>query len=317
MPFNTGYKAYRKWLKKNVVLSELTSPPALKRLTLNLLLGKNYRVITEENTRGKLLATYSWLVDLQRKAIKRYGKNWQVELLNHLLSLDELTVDEKNLAYWLVGLTRKTAQNLDISIQELPEFLNEAVSYCTSLFSQGGYMDYRDEAWLLLMAGAATLNIRGSQKSLTGKAVERVFLRASLTLLGLRQGKDFWTAIPSDVEVVRETDAEVETKRGRIRIDMGLIAEGNPEVITDKVNRVGRHGIVIFDKIGVKARVVHETAQQLGVKLIQIRHNQPLVELYRHLRPLVRVPLIAPPSSEDKLQHLVDALPESLFQLTK
>lgn len=317
MAVDIGAERYREWLEQNVSLTDLRSPTSLKKLALHLLLGKNYRVMTEENTKGKLLIAYSWLIDLYEKAKQEYGENWRQELLNQLMELDQHDSEEKNLMYWLVGLTRKTAQNLEVSLEELPDFLCDTIAYCNQLFAEEDYSESQEQAWLLLMAGAATLNIRGSQKSLIGKAVERVFLRASLSLLGLEYERDFWTAIPSDIEVGRETDAEVETKRGRIRIDIGLIAEGNPEVITDKIGRVGRHGIVIFDRIGARARVVYQNAEQLGVKLIQIRHSQPLLELSRHLRPLVKIQLRQPPSDEGELKRLVEGLPNTLFHLTK
>jgi len=314
--FNTNYEVYRQWLRENISLTELDSPSALRKLTLYLWLGRNYRIITEENTRDKLLITYAWLMDLYNRAHKKYGDKWQQGVLDQLLTLETPSSEEVNLAYWLLGLTRKTAQNLDIPLDQFPEFLQEAISHCNTLFAGQEYATYRDQAWLFLSAGAATLNIRGSQKSFVGKAAEKVFLKASLSLLGLEHGRDFRTALPSDKEVLRETDAEVETKRGRIRIDMGLIAEGNPEVISDKINRVGRNGIVIFDKIGARARVVYETASQSSVKLIQIRHNQPLFELYRHLAPLVKVPLKKPPSAESKLEQKLNNLPDAIFKLS-
>lgn len=313
---NITFTAYRQWLQQNVVLADLASPAALKNLVLYLLLGRNYRVLTEENTKGKLFITYAWLIDLYDKARAEYGHRWREEVLNHLGALDRPSEEEKNLMHWLLGLTRKTAQNLDISPEEFPDFLNETIAYCRTLFANQTYSRAEEQAWLLLMAGAATLNIRGSQKATVGKAVERVFLKAALSLLGLTLNEHFWIGVPSDVEVARETDAEVETRRGRIRIDIGLIAEGNPEVITDKVNRVGRHGIVIFDKIGPRARVVYQNAEQLGVKLIQIRHSQPLVELYRHLTPLVRIPVRQPPSDEEALRELVTELPDAIFFLS-
>ncbi|GFP18549.1 hypothetical protein HKBW3S03_00054 [Candidatus Hakubella thermalkaliphila] len=316
MTANIGAETYRRWLEQNVVLTDLISPASLRELVLHLLLGRNYRVITEQNTKGRLLITYAWLIELYDRFRREYGRNWREGLLSRLVELDRPSSEEKNLMYWLVGLTKKTAQNLDIPLEELPDFLSETIRYCNELFTADDYAHSQEQAWLLLMAGAATLNIRGSQKSKVGKAIERVFLSAALSLLGLRSERDFWIGVPSDIEVARETDGEVETKRGRIRIDIGLIAQGNPEVITDKVNRVGRQGVVIFDKIGTHARVVYQSAEQTGVKLIQIRHNQPLLELYRHLSPLVRMQLRQPPSDERELKRWVDSLPDTLFEVT-
>ena len=310
---DTGYNLYRSWLEQNASLLELTSPASLRRLTLHLFLGKNYRIVTEENTRGKLFLTYAWLIGVYNRAREQYGGNWRQELLRQLL--DRNSAEERDLTHWLVGFTRKTAHNNDIPLQDFPRFLTETIQYLNALFADNALSGSEDQSWLLLMSGAATLNIRGSQKSLVGKALERVFLKAGLTILGLQLDQDFWTAIPGDTEVVRETDAEVLTRRGRIRIDMGLIAEGNPEVISDKIGRVGRRGVVIYDKIGARARVVYQHAEQSGVKLIQIRHNQPLVELYRHLSPILARQLSPPPEEEDALQALVDNLPDAIFEI--
>ncbi len=107
--------------------------------------------------------------------------------------------------------------------------------------------------------------------------------------------------IGRDLEVEREADAEVESKRGRIRIEAGLISGGNQEVIEDKISRVGRNGIVIFDVLGKKSRV-YQTAENKEVKLVQIRNCNPLLEVYRHLSPLVRVELKSPPETEEQIK---------------
>ena len=93
---------------------------------------------------------------------------------------------------------------------------------------------------------------------------------------------------------------------------MGLISSGNQEVIEDKINRVGTNGVVIFDRVGQKTRI-YETADRHRVKLIQIRNNQPLVEMYRHLKPLVNVGLIEPPCLESDIINYVNRLPSDIF----
>jgi hypothetical protein len=90
------------------------------------------------------------------------------------------------------------------------------------------------------------------------------------------------------------------------------VAPGNQEVIEDKINRVEKHGIVICDKLGARS-AVFETAKEKRVKLIQIRHNQPLVELCNHLLPLVRARLQSPPQAEGELERVVKALPDDFF----
>jgi len=95
-----------------------------------------------------------------------------------------------------------------------------------------------------------------------------------------------------------------------------LVASGNQEVIEDKINRVDKHGIVLCDKLGARS-AVFETAIEKKVKLIQIRHNQPLVELYNHLLPLVRVTLRKPPQAEKDIERLVKQLPDEFFVIGK
>ena len=51
---------------------------------------------------------------------------------------------------------------------------------------------------------------------------------------------------------------------------MGLIAQGNQEVIEDKIARVGARGMVIFDRIGPKSNA-YQTAADNQVAFIQIR----------------------------------------------
>jgi hypothetical protein len=162
------------------------------------------------------------------------------------------------------------------------------------------------------MAGSATLNIRGSQKSKVGKQFERVFIRSLLNILGFTENENFWMNIGRDLEVEREADAEVESKRGRIRMEVGLIASGNQEVIEDKIGRVGRNGIIIFDVLGTKTRV-YQTAENSGVKLVQIRNCDPLLEVYRHLQPLARFELKSPPETSTQMKQVVEKLPEDVF----
>ncbi|MGB7567440.1 MAG: CfrBI family restriction endonuclease, partial [Chitinivibrionales bacterium] len=110
----------------------------------------------------------------------------------------------------------------------------------------------------------------------------------------------------------READAEIQTRRGRIRIEVGLIAPGNQEVIEDKIARVGRNGIVIFDKLGPKSRV-HQTAITNGVKLVQIRNSNPLLDVYNHVKPLMAIKLNEPFKTETDLQNSIDALKADIF----
>lgn len=306
---------YRKWLSENVRLTNAFSPESLKELTLHILMGRNYRLLTESSVQDRLFTTYIWLSDVVASAKSIHGKNWRKELLKDLQAKKK-TREQRDLLYWLLGTTAKGAVNLGISKEDYPMVLSEMINHCSELFERIGKAHEIDSAWLLMMAGSATLNIRGSHKSKNGKHLEKVFIRALLTILGFEQDKNFWMNIQRDKEVEREADAEITTKRGRLRIEVGLIAEGNQEVVEDKIGRVGRNGIILFDKIGNKSRI-HDTAANAMVKLVQIRGNQPLIEVYRHIQPMVEFELIQPPSLEEDLRERIDALPISIFTIEK
>ena len=140
-------------------------------------------------------------------------------------------------------------------------------------------------------------------------------MRSLLNLVGFIENENFWMNIERDLEVEREADAEVESKRGRIRLEMGLIAPGNQEVIEDKIARVGRNGIILFDILGSKTRV-HQTAENYGVKLVQIRNCNPLLEVHRHLQPLVKIELNKVPETSDELKAAMDSLPDEIFSIS-
>lgn len=308
-----GVEEYSRWLAENVTLSNAFKGEALRVLTSHVLMGRNYRLITETNTKDKLFLTYLWLLDIVKKAKIEYGSEWKNSLLNELVAAKKLDPQKKNLLFWLLGLTQKTAVNLNVTNADLPQVMTDLVTHVNELFHQINRVDDIDEAWLLMIAGSATLNIRGSDKSKVGKHLEKVIVKAALTIIGLKEGANFWMNIDRDNEVDRETDAEIETKRGRVRMEVGLIASGNQEVIEDKIGRVGRGGIILFDIVGSKTRI-YETAMRNGIELIQIRNNQPLVQLYRHLSQLVRIKLVEPPTLEKDLMRAVNDLPNELFE---
>ena len=115
-----------------------------------------------------------------------------------------------------------------------------------------------------------------------------------------------------DVEVPREIDVEIASRRGRIRVEMGLIERGNQEVIEDKIERVGSGGIVIFDQIGPRSNA-RQTAENRQVCFIQIRNNRPLTELYAFLNDRVNKTLAEPPHDAEGIVAAVERLPDELF----
>ena len=305
---------YRKWMNDNIALTNAFSEESMKQMAIQMLLGNNYRLITENNTKSKLMLTYIWLTDVIDRAKKEFGEDWQSAVVKDLSNIRHRTTEQNNLLFWLAGLTKKTSDNLGITKNDFPMLIEELQSYIGNLLHNIDRYEDMDKAWLLMMAGSATLNIRGSDKSKIGKTLEGVLIRTMLTMLGQEENNNFWMNIDRDAEVDRETDCEIQTARGRIRVEVGLISSGNQEVIEDKINRVGTNGVVLFDKVGQNTRI-YETADRHRVKLIQIRNNQPLVEMHRHLSRLVNVDLRTPPELESDIIACINSLPAEIFSV--
>ena len=287
-------------------LYDLNSADGVRQIVAALFQGYNYRLYTEGQTRSQLLDAYRQLAAIRRRLPEDAGHAEWIAAAQ-----DELDTAGNDLAWWLLGLTNKTAQNLGIRRDERLDYLDEIVRHVEEVVANAPDMAF-DDAMLMLWAGAATLTIRGSRKSTAGKTLERAFLRAGLTILGLEEEKDFWLNLQRDAEVPREIDVEIASRRGRIRVEMGLIERGNQEVIEDKVTRVGTGGMVVFDQIGPRSNA-RQTAENNQVCFIQIRNNRPLTEMYDFLSERVDITLVEPPTDSDGIIAAMDKLPDELF----
>ena len=209
---------YRQWLRDNIALTNAFSEESLRQMSIQMLLGNNYRLITENNTKSKLTLTYLWLTDVIDNAKNEFGDNWKNALVEDLSNIRHRTPEQNNLLFWLAGLTQKTSTNIGVSKNDLAVVIEELQRYIGNLLTNINRYEDMDTAWLLMMAGSATLNIRGSDKSKVGKTLEGVLIRSILNVLGLTENENFWMNIDRDAEVDRETDCEIQTARGRIRV---------------------------------------------------------------------------------------------------
>ena len=287
-------------------LYDLSSAEGLREIVAALCLGYNYRLYTEGETRDQLLEAYHELITILRRLPADADYTTWMNALR-----GEIDQASGSLEWWLLGLGKKTADNLGITRTTRLEFLEEVAQHLLATTEDPSGPSFED-AMLMLWAGAATLTIRGSRKSTAGKTLERAFLRATLTILGLEENTDFWLNMERDAEVPREIDAEIASRRGRIRVEMGLIGQGNQEVIEDKITRVGTRGMVIFDRVGPRSNA-HQTAAIHQVAFIQIRNNRPLQAMYEYLADLVDKTLEPPPTDQDRIRAALDELPDELF----
>ena len=285
----------------------LDSPDGVRQIVAALFLGYNYRLYTEGQTRTQLLDAYERIVAVN----KSLPEDSDIDVWATALK-EQLKHSEKDLALWLLGLTNKTAQNLGVSSNDdRLDFLDEIVQHIKQETEERAGLNFHD-AMLMIWAGSATLTVRGARKSRVGKSLEKAFVRAGLSILGLVEDQDFWTNLQRDVEVAREVDAEIASRRGRIRLEVGLIERGNQEVIEDKINRVGAGGIVLFDRLGPRSNA-WQTAANQQVKFIQIRNNRPLTELYDFLANRVQKTLQRPPEDTAGIHRALGDLPDELL----
>ena len=281
------------------------SPEATREVTAKILTGMNYRLFYESVTRKKIIGTYKDLAKIAKKHPKDDEK-WKALVRG---MVEEGTPDNKQMRQWLVGLTKKTAENLGIKTEEYPELFDRLMDDVESTIG----VNRRDMA-LLLWCGSATLTIRGSQKARIGKSLERSIAGAALTAIGLKEERgDFRLNILADEEVSRETDAEVKTPRGFVRMEVGLIGAGNSEVISDKVGRMDRNGIIILDILPSRS-TAHEAARQRGVRLIQLRNNHPVEELRQHLASLNVAGVQPEPIERKDVEDRILNMPISMFR---
>ena len=277
------------------------APENLREVTSKILTGNNYRLFFEQGTRHKLLETYEKFAQLA-KCHPCDDEQWKDKV-------KRVIQQNGDRAYWLLGLAKKTTTNLGLKKADYPAAFDQLV---TELEQSPLDISTRDAA-LLMWAGAATLSIRGSQKSKIGKKLEKTIARAALTIIGLSEADgDFRLNVQADEEVARETDAEVKTQRGWVRIEVGLTGEGNTEVTGDKIGRVGRNGVVIFDKLSPKSKMWDNAVQEV-VKLIQVRNSNPVEELRDHLHRL-GVDVQSDSISVEQVEERVMSMPLTDFQ---
>lgn len=281
------------------------SPQGTREATAKILTGRNYRLFYEDATRRTLIETYRKLAELSR-LYPEDNDAWQSHV-RELVTTGNL--EDRRMRQWLIGLTKKTAQNLGVKVGDYPSVFDDMMADIEAVARSDA--ESRELA-LLLWCGTATLTIRGSQKSKIGKSLEVAIARAALMCIGLREDDgDFRLNVGADQEVDRETDCEIRTPRGSVRMEVGLIGQGNPEVIGDKVGRMDRNGIILMDYLPAKSSA-YQTAAIRGVRLIQLRNNHPVEELREHLASL-QVPVQPDSISPEEVERLVSDLPDSAF----
>ena len=291
----------------------------VKQVMADVLCGVNLRDSTELLTRRRIaMLNAATLVLFLRgvAASKRFLEDLPRMAVEGLR--DHPSKQELWLLQWMLGLTTKGVQNilrdsrhaLDRYTEQFAATNAAVIQQCLREFGPvAGVLRVDGDreisvSWELLLSlfcaiGSQTLAIRGSEKSTYGKLFERLVLGSVLQILGFKhesyppkhQVKVFWL---SSRLGKRESDATILIGPGKaIRMDIGFIGRGNPEISKDKVSRFERQmevdgqeyysaTFVIVDRVGERSKLV-EQAQSINGTIIQMSMSHWPRELARAL----------------------------------
>lgn len=273
----------------------------------SILKGKNVRDLTESLTQRRILFVSASIITTYMKGLSSFGhfEDMLSSLVKQNLKMRLKSV-EKQYLKWFIGLTHKSIQNVvrgnvlesyvdifDANLSEVCKDVEEVYGdiTCQIKYNNNNYsLKWQNLLRCLLAVGAATLAIRGSEKSLYGKTFEKFVLGSVLTILGFnhidksnvsRSDKVFWLSERLDK---RESDATLLIKAGvGVRFDIGFIGKGNTEISLDKVSRFERFmefgrktyattTIILVDNIGEHSRIT-DMAKEIDGYILQMRET--------------------------------------------
>jgi hypothetical protein len=299
-----------------------------RQVILAALRGENIRTQTEPLTRRRVAIATGAMIYLFAKGwaeVDSFTENISALALEQMDNTSQSQKDTFWPAQWLIGLTGKSIQNVLRSNPELRQSyildfetaVEEAAKRCEEDFGNIsmnlGYvangelrqninaLGWKDLTRLSTSIGAATLTIRGSEKSTYGKLFERLIMGSVLTILGFQHvensqshkaEKVFWLSDSSDV---RECDATIRLRPGKLaRFDIGFIGRGNSEIMKDKLtryaNEIEQNGkanfsqtFIIVDKMPETTKTL-EAAKKSGSEIVQMSMQFWAVELAKRLK---------------------------------
>ncbi|CAI2554575.1 hypothetical protein AKUH3B209X_01100 [Apilactobacillus kunkeei] len=277
----------------------------LKSIILN---GSNYRLITEDQVKSKLVLANQEVTKMIDRIPSDYLNRKNIKYFFLLLGM-EIIINTKSskeyiLSLWLLGLTSKGLDNIvGNSYSELYEYCMNHYISSTKIVEEAnerGNLSFRDFVKFLCIDFQA-LTIKGSMKSMAGKLFERLILGTSLSILGFEfkstaiptedydkyadhSNPIFWLSSKEDNDG-REKDATILFKKKIINIDIGLIGKGNPEIINDKITRyrdtvkrnhidiASEHTIVIAGEKN-DGQTITQAAREAHATVIEIHDNK-------------------------------------------
>lgn len=282
----------------------------VRQATLQVLLGQNIRTQTEPLTRQRISEVAGCLLALFTSAhsnIPDFTHEASRLAIQHLAAKG---APGKPVGQWLVGLTKKSVQNVlrgdtqniekhvvsfENAIQQAAKTLEgefgklEFIVNIPSVSGKQSRLSWIDTLRLTTTIGCAELAVRGADKSRYGKLFERLVLGSVLSILGFDYDADDDGSRRERVFVLssargdRECDATLIVKPGVVgQFDIGFIGVGNSEITKDKLSRYARSGergdhrfsstsFVIVDRLPTGPKAKsHSQAKTTGTEIIQM-----------------------------------------------
>lgn len=284
-----------------VELSSLSSENLVKKLgmkvfvsvVVDILMGGNVRDFTEILTRKRLVKSYCEILLFFHEANKAIYRERKVKSSCQIMYLAQKELINGNIPKryvpiynWLVGSTSKQIDNVlrgnfsDIfssllkkTHQEIADTVKYNIDFKYNHYIDFKYNRYIDLLYFSLVCGSATLTIRGSEKSLHGKYFEKLILGCIFQICGFKlvEKIDYHDSRPifvlsSQDKNTRESDATLYYNNLIIKVDIGFIGKGNPEITNDKISRYAREIEGDGKQINSKTIVIIDTlSQQSGL----------------------------------------------------
>lgn len=266
-----------------------------------------YSILTGQDYRTYVLATINKrFIDKAQELIsdvfeyKRKGDNWLEKLLDD--TCKKAGKENKFKLLWFGGLNDKTVKNmtggtsakevcLDLgkkNIEALKLLLKEyeggenlyQIKVIIEKDNTQIELDNVESLFLVNIITAMKLTIQGGAWSEVGKKTEKGLLYAIFRLLKIPE--DNYILIFDEMKKKglvenREIDAIVFSKHKEpITVELKLLGIGNPEIGDEALAR--KVSLFLIDRL---TEMMKEESEKIGVKVIEFRQDNPLMEIYK------------------------------------
>lgn len=305
-----------------------------------------YSILTGQDYRTYVLATINKrFIDKAQELIsevfeyKQRGDNWLEKLLDD--TSKKIGKENKFKLLWYGGLNNKTVKNmtggtstkevcLDLGKKNikalqllLEEFESSEELYQIKIIIKKDHeeveLDNVESLFFVNIISAMKLTIQGGAWSEVGKKTEKGLLFVIFRLLKIPDDNYILTTDEMKKKGLvenREIDAIVFSKdKEPLTFELKLLGIGNPEIGDEALAR--KVNLFLIDRL---TEMMKEESEKIGVKVIEFRQENPLIEIYKFFK-LKNVDCgqsekMTPKELEDKINGIIAEWREEQEDLT-